>query len=200
MSFTASSLLPTLPAGTQAAAFFGPLQLIGYVATALGLTAFLTVCHRRFLLIGATSAMLWALHYQLLGERLAAALSMMAGGRNTIAARVHALPDRVRLAFTVALCGVVITLGCWTATGPLTILPTFAACLTTTAAFWLAGRAFRCAYLVSDSCWLVFGLLAGSTAGTLAASIALTMNLCTLRRQPWMPLRTALAPTSQPAS
>lgn len=186
----------------QAASYFGPLQVIGYVATVLSLTAFLTVCQRRFMLIGATSAVLWALHYQLLGERLAAALSMISGGRNTIAARVHVLPDRMRVGLTVALCGVVIALGCWTAKGPLTILPTFAACLTTTAAFWLAGRAFRCAYLISDSCWLVFGLLAGSTAGSVAASIALTMNLCTLRRQPWMPLRAALSPTatSQPAS
>jgi len=80
-------------------------------------------------------------------------------------------------------------LALWTGSGPLTALPTFAACLTTTASFWLAGRAFRCAYLVSDSCWLVFGLLAGSTAGPVAATISLTLNVWTLRRQPWMSLR-----------
>ncbi len=195
MSFSASSL-SLLPAGAQVGTLFGPLQLIGYLACAIGFTAFFTVCQRRFLLIGATSAVLWTLHYHLLGERMAAALSAISGGRNTIATRVHALPGALRAGLTVALCAVVIALACWTAKGPLTVLPTFAACLTTTATFWLAGRAFRCAYLISDSCWLVFGALAGSTAGCVAASIALTLNLWTLRRQPWVRLQPAVAPAA----
>jgi len=188
VSFTASplSLLPPAP---QVTAFFGPLQLIGYLACAISFTAFFTVSHRRFLMIGATSAMIWALHYHLLGERMAAALSAISGGRNTIATRVHALPRGLRITLTALLCGTVMGLALWTGSGPLTALPTFAACLTTTASFWLAGRAFRCAYLVSDSCWLVFGLLAGSTAGPVAATISLTLNVWTLRRQPWMSLR-----------
>ena len=48
---------------------------------------------------------------------------------------------------------------------------------------WLVGRAFRRAYLVSDSCWLLFGVLAGSTAGWVAAMISLCLNLWTMRRE-----------------
>jgi hypothetical protein len=192
VSFTASPL-SLLPSTAQVAPLFGPLQLIGYVACVISFTAFFAVSQRRFLLIGATSALVWALHYHLLGEKMAAALSAISGGRNTIATRVHALPHRLRLALTAALCLTVIGLAIWTAKSPLSALPTFAACLSTTAAFWLAGRAFRCAYLVSDSCWLVFGALAGSTAGCVAAMISLSLNLWTLRRQPWTTLQSSAA-------
>jgi hypothetical protein len=168
------------------------MQLIGYLACAVSFAAFFTASHRRFLIFGATGAMIWALHYHLLGERVAAALSAISGGRNTIATRVHALPRGLRIALTAILCGVVASLALLAGSGPLAALPAFASCLTTTASFWLVGRAFRRAYLVSDSCWLLFGLFAGSTAGWIAAGISLCLNLYTMRRAP--------APDAQAAS
>jgi hypothetical protein len=167
----------------QIAPFFGPLQLLGYLACAVSFAAFFTASHRRFLMFGATGAMIWALHYHLLGERVAAALSAISGGRNTIATRIHAWPRKVRIALTVTFCAVVASMALIVGSGPLAALPVFASCLTTTASFWLVGRAFRCAYLVSDSCWLLFGLLAGSTAGWIAAGISLCLNLLTMRRE-----------------
>ena len=166
----------------QIAPCFGPMQLVGYLACAVSFAAFFTASHRRFLAFGATGAMIWALHYHLLGERVAAALSAISGGRNTIATYVHGWPRRLRVGATASLCAVVASLALLASSGPLAFLPAFASCLTTTATFWLVGRAFRRAYLVSDSCWLVFGLLAGSTAGSIAACISLFLNLCTLRR------------------
>jgi len=166
----------------QLAPFFGPLQLLGYLACGISFAAFFTASHRRFLMVGATSAMIWALHYHLLGERVAAALSAISGGRNTIAARVHRLPRNLRIALTVFVCGFVTSLALFAGSGPLAALPAFASCLTTMASFWLVGRAFRRVYLVSDSCWLLFGVLAGSTAGWIAAMISLCLNLWTMRR------------------
>jgi hypothetical protein len=160
------------------------MQLIGYLACAVSFAAFFTASHRRFLIFGATGAMIWALHYHLLGERVAAALSAISGGRNTIAARVHGWPRRVRVATTAGVCALVASLALLAGSGPLAALPAFASCLSTTATFWLVGRAFRRACLVSDSCWLLFGLLAGSTAGWIAASISMSLNLCTMRRAP----------------
>lgn len=177
---------------SQIAPFFGPMQLIGYLACAISFAAIFTASQRRFMIIGAAGAMIWALHYHLLGQRVAAALSAISGGRNTIAPRVHAWPRRLRIALTVLLCAVVATLALMAGSGPLAVLPAFASCLTTTATFWLVGRALRRAYLVSDSCWLLFGLLAGSTAGWIAAGISLCLNLWTMRRA-----RTSLA--AQPA-
>ena len=170
-----------LPA--QIAPFFGPLQLLGYLACSVSFAAFFAGSHRRFLMVGATGAMIWALHYHLLGERVAAALSAISGGRNTIAMRVQAWPRRFRIALTVGLCGVVASLALLAGSGPLAALPAFASCLTTTASFWLVGRAFRRTYLVSDSCWLLFGLLAGSAAGWIAAGISLCLILWTMRRE-----------------
>lgn len=170
------------------APLFGPLQLLGYLACAVSFAAFFTGSHRRFLMFGATGAMIWALHYHLLGERVAAALSAISGGRNTIATRVHAWPRKLRIALTVVFCAIVATLALIVGSGPLAALPAFASCLTTTASFWLVGRAFRRAYLVSDGCWLTFGLLAGSSAGWIAAGISLCLNLWTMRRE-----RTSLA-------
>lgn len=170
---------PQLPALSS---FFGPLQLLGYLACAISLSAFFARTHRRFLLTGATSAFLWALHYHLLGERIAAALSAVSAGRNTIALHVLTLPRRKRIALTLAACSLLVTLAAFTWSGPLTALPTFASCLTMTAAFWLAGYRFRRVLLVSDSCWLVFGVLVGSIAGALAATISLSINAWTLHR------------------
>jgi hypothetical protein len=181
---TAVSLALSLPRPAQLVAVFGPLQLIGYLACGISFAAFFTGSHRRFLMVGATSAMIWALHYHLLGERVAAALSAISGGRNTIALRVQAMARPFRIALTLGVCGMVAGLALLAGSGPLTALPAFAACLTTTASFWLVGRAFRRAYLVSDSCWLVFGVLAGSPAGCVAATISLGLNLWTIRRQP----------------
>jgi hypothetical protein len=167
----------------QIAPFFGPLQLLGYVACGVSFAAFFTASHRRFLMVGATGSIIWALHYHLLGERVAAALSAISGGRNTIASRVHQLPRPYRIALTVAVCALVASLVLFAGSGPWSALPAFASCLSTTATFWLVGRAFRRVYLVSDSCWLVFGVIAGSTAGSVAAVISLCLNLWTMRRE-----------------
>jgi hypothetical protein len=183
VSFAVPSF-PALPPLPQLAQLLGPLQLIGYVACAVSFSSFFMVSHRRFLMVAATGAMLWALHFHLIGERVAAALSALSGGRNTIAPRVLLMPRHVRLLLTTGLCAVVVGLGVAAWNGPLTLLPVFASCLTTTASFWLVGRRFRGVYLVSDSCWLVFGLLAGSAAGTVASAIALCLNLGTIRRVP----------------
>lgn len=162
---------------------FGPLQLLGYVACAIGFSAFFARSHRRFLMTGATSAFIWALHYHLLGERFAAALSAVSAGRNTIATRVLALPARTRIALTLLACSLLVGLAVLTWSGPLTALPTFASCLTMTAAFWLAGERFRRVLFVSDSCWLVFGVLVGSIAGAFAAILSLSLNAWTMFRQ-----------------
>jgi hypothetical protein len=37
--------------------------------------------------------------------------------------------------------------------------------------------------MISDSCWLVFGVIAGSTAGWIAAVISLCLNVWTMRRE-----------------
>jgi hypothetical protein len=190
---TVVSLLPPQHLASQIAPLFGPLQLLGYLACAVSFSAFFAASHRRFQLVGATGAMLWALHYHLLGERVAAALSALSSGRNTIAPRVHRLTPPLRIALTLCVCALVVALAFVAGRGPFTVLPAFASCLTTTASFWLVGRAFRRVYLVSDSCWLVFGLLAGSIAGSVAASISLGLNLWTMRRH-------ARAGTAAPAS
>src|SRR5262245_28316941 len=112
------------------APLFGPLQLLGYLACAVSFSEFFPGSQLRFLMVGATGAMIWALHYHLLGERVAAALSAISGGRNTIATRVHAWPRNLRIALTVAICAVVATLALIVGSGPLTALPVFASCLT----------------------------------------------------------------------
>ena len=183
MSF-AVSLLPSLAQFPRLSALFGPLQLLGYLACSISFAAFFAGSQRRFLLVGATSSMIWVLHYHLLGERLASALSAISLGRNTIASRVHLTSRPIRVALTLLVCALVTTLGLRAGSGPITALPTFAACLSTTATFWLVGRAFRRVYLVSDSCWLLFGLLSGSAAGCVGATVSLGLNLWTIRRQP----------------
>jgi hypothetical protein len=182
---SAASLLlsPVMVLPPQIAPLFGPMQLIGYLACGVSFAAFFAGSHRRFLMVGATSALIWTLHYSLLGERVAALLSAISGGRNTIATRVHGLRRPLRIAFTVFVCAMVAGLALLAGSGPLAALPAFASCLSTTATFWLVGPAFRRAYLVSDSCWLLFGLLAGSTAGWIAAAISLCLNLWTMRRE-----------------
>lgn len=181
VSFALPSLASPLHS-QHVAALLGPMQLIGYLACAVSFSAFFVASQRRFLMVGATGAVIWALHYHLLGERVAAALSALSGGRNTVALRVQAMPATARLALTALGCAIVLALGACTWSGPLNALPMFASCLTMTASFWFVGRRFRHTYLVSDGCWLAFGLLAGSAAGAFASATALGLNLWTMRR------------------
>jgi hypothetical protein len=157
------------------------MQLVGYLACGVTFAQFFAASHRRFMLTGATGAVIWALHYHLLGERVAASLAAVTGARNTVALWVVAQPSRVKLALSLLACTLLISVASLAWSGPLTALPTFAACLSTTASFWLIDRAFRRVLLVSDGCWLLFGVLAGSVAGVLAAAASMAINLWTMR-------------------
>jgi Bacterial inner membrane protein len=189
---SAVSLLQSLHFPHSVKPLFSPLQLMGYAACSLSFAAFFAASQRRFMMIGATSAVIWALHYHLLGERVAAALSALSGGRNTVAGHVQTMARPVRVAVTLVVCLLVAVLAVHSWAGPLTLLPTFAGCLMTTASFWLVGPAFRRSLLVSDSCWLLFGILAGLPAGCAAAMISLGLNLLTMRRRA-VPAPAALA-------
>lgn len=161
---------------------FGPMQLVGYLACAVSFAALIMTSHRRFLLVGATGSFIWALHYHLLGERVAAALAATSGARSSIAMRVHALPRSKRIALTVAACALVILLSALAWSGVLTALPMIAVCMTTAASFWLLDRAYRRVALAADTLWLLFGVLAGSIGGALAALIAIGLNCWALHR------------------
>lgn len=175
-------VMSLLSVAEQLGPLFGPMQFVGYVACVFTFSAFFMATHRRYLMFAATGSFVWALHYHLLGERVASFISAIIGARSTVAARVVSLPRGMRAVLTLAVCTALLGLSALAWSGPLTVLPASAACLSTTASFWLIDRAFRRVLLVSESCWLLFGVLAGSIGCIAAASTSLLLNLWTLRR------------------
>jgi hypothetical protein len=166
---------------------FSPAQCVGYVAFALGVTAFLQRDDRRFKQFMAGECLAYIVHFALLGNPTAVASAFLSLLRSVLALRtrspwVAALILALNLGFGLAL-----------ATRASDWLPLTASCIGTLAFFLLQGVAMRAAMLCGTALWIANNLIAGSVGGT-ALEIAIgAVNL----RTTWLMARAARAERAQ---
>ena len=155
---------------------FAPAQLVGYIALALGITAFLQKSDRRWKLFNATQGVVYTLHFILLGNLPASASSPIAAARSFLALRYRSLW------LAAAIMAVNVGMGAAFARNAAGWLPVIGSCIATAAIFTMRGVPFRCVLLVSTLLWLANNIITGSIGGTLLEVANAGINITTIIR------------------
>jgi hypothetical protein len=155
---------------------FSPAQTVGYIALALGITAFLQKSDDRLKFFNATQGLVYALHFILLGNLPASASSLISSLRSFLALRYRSW-----------LLGAVIVIanvgmGAAFARNPAGWLPVIGSCIATIAIFTMRGVPFRSVLLVSTLLWLANNIISRSIGGTLLELANAIINISTMIR------------------
>lgn len=156
--------------------FLSPAQLVGYVAFALGITAFLQRSDRRLKLLNAAQSLAYAAHFLLLGNPAAAASAVISSARSLLAARWRSV--LLAVFFVVFNVGV----GAWVVTAWTGWIPVIASSLSTIAIFLMQGVRMRLTILVATLLWLANNILSGSIGGTTLEAFIALANITTIVR------------------
>jgi hypothetical protein len=156
--------------------FFSLVQCLGYVACALGVTAFLQKKDTRLKGFLAAECAVYTVHFWLLGNPPAALSAFLSGCRSGLAIRHrHWLMAAVFVALNVGL-GILFAHR-WTA-----VLPIVGGVLGTVAILTMMGTPMRVVLLISTLCWLANNCLTGSVGGMMLESFNALANGFTLAR------------------
>ena len=159
--------------------FLSPAQLVGYVALAIGVTAFLQKNDRRLTLLIAMVSLTYVAHFILLGNWSASGSSVVSCVRNLAALKTRSLGWMVF--FIVAN----VAIGVGSAENAAQWLPVAASCLATVAVFRMSGIPMRLVLLTCTMLWLTNNILCGSVGGTVLECFIATANLTTIVRLAW---------------
>ena len=155
---------------------FTPAQAVGYVALALGITAFLQKSDDRLKFFNAVQGGVYALHFILLGNLPASGSSLISSIRSFLALRYRSL--WLCAAIVVANAG----MGVAFARNRAGWLPVIGSCMATVAIFTMKGVRFRCVLLASTLLWLANNIITGSIGGTLLELANASINIWTMIR------------------
>ncbi|MDR3723551.1 MAG: YgjV family protein [Terracidiphilus sp.] len=159
---------------------FSPAQCAGYVAFAVGVTAFLQKSDRRLKFFNGAECLVYAAHFTLLGNLSAAMSALISGTRSLTALKTRAPLLAVLFIVLNLALGLVFakTAAGW--------LPIAASCLATVAIFFMQGIRMRLLLLVSTFLWLANNIVSGSIGGTALECVIATANIVTMvRMQAW---------------
>ena len=170
--------------------FFSLAQTIGYLAFALGVTAFLQKNDRRLKQYNALQSIAYALHFFLLNNAPASACSVLGAFRSMLALKSSS-PWLAAL-----MVGLNLAFGFYLVHTPLGWLPVFASCLGAVAFFVLTGITMRVTLFVCTLGWLTNNILSGSIGGTALESVIAVVNLWTISRM--FVAKAALEAASEP--
>ena len=154
--------------------WFSIAQLVGYVSFLLGAAAFLQRSDRdmKLWLVGQSAT--YAIHFLLLGNPAAAAISVVSGTRSYVATRSKSL--LVAAAFVAVSFGVGFA---FAGRGP-GWLPVTASIAATIAMFTMSGVSLRVVMLVATSLWLANDVISRSIGGTALETMIAATNLWTI--------------------
>jgi hypothetical protein len=155
---------------------FSAAQVVGYIALALGITAFLQKSDDRLKLFNATQGLVYALHFVLLGHLPACASALLSSLRSFLALRY-----RSWVLGAVIVC-VNVGLGAAFSGNAAGWLPVIGSCIATIAIFTMSGIPFRCMLLASTLLWLANNLITGSIGGTVLEVANAVINIWTMIR------------------
>src|ERR1017187_524512 len=153
-----------------------PAQVVGYLALALGITAFLQKSDDRLKFFNATQGLVYALHFVLLGNLAACASSLISSLRSFLALRYRSW------LLGAVIIGANVGLGAAFARNRAGWLPVIGSCIATIAIFTMRGVRFRCVLLASTLLWLANNILPGAFVGTLLELAKATINISTMIR------------------
>jgi len=162
---------------------FSPAQLVGYVALALGITAFLQKSDDRLKFFNATQGLVYAVHFVLLGNLPASASSLISSFRSFLALRYRS--------WLLGAAIVIVNLGMGVAFAKNKAgwLPVIGSSIETVAILTMRGVSFRAVLLTSTLLWLANNIISRSIGGTLLELANATINISTMIRMVRSPAR-----------
>ncbi len=159
---------------------FSPVQLIGYVAFALGVSAVLQKDDVRMKILMVSMTGFIVTHFIWLGAYAAAAGCLIAGTRTGLSIFE---PVRARAKYFAAVfMGATLVFGLMTYARPLDAMPIIAVLAGHYAFFNLRGLKLRMALLGISSMWLTHNILAYSYGPAMMEGLIILANLTTIRR------------------
>lgn len=144
------------------------VQLIGFGAIVFGVAVFQINNRRKMLFAQICSALLWTMHFLLLGAFTGSAMNLLIAGRSYTFYKIGKKRDiRVPLAVSLAfIIGAILT---WQ--GPRSLLP-LAGTTIGTISFWqIKTSRIRSIALLGPCCWFAYNLLSRSYAGMTADTL-----------------------------
>lgn len=150
------------------------IQSIGIIAVAVSLTIFQINSRNKMLQLGMIAALIYALHFFLLGARTGAAMNLIAAGRSYVYFKTT--PDK-RHTWILLAIGVVSVLGALlTWQGPLSLLPLLGT-LSSGLAFWQTKpKNIRRFALISSPLWFAYNAVSGSYPGMFIEVVMICSN------------------------
>ncbi|HSW78916.1 MAG TPA: YgjV family protein [Candidatus Babeliales bacterium] len=146
------------------------IQLIGFVGVVLSFLVFQSNKRHKMLLLQTVSALVWSLHFFLLGAVTGSAMNFITAGRNYTYYKAGRNRN-ILIPLSFAACMVVAVLLTWQ--GPRSLLP-MAGSLIGTLAFWqVKTHHIRLIVIVSPSLWLIYNVISGSYAGVVADTLVI---------------------------
>ena len=155
---------------------FSPAQVVGYIALALGVTAFLQKSDQRLKFFNAVQSLVYGLHFVLLGHLPACASSLVSSLRSFLALRYRSLW------LGAAMIAVNLGLGAAFVTSWAGWLPVIGSSIATFAIFAMRGIPFRVVLLASTLLWLANNIVTGSIGGTVLELANAIINISTMIR------------------
>jgi hypothetical protein len=153
-----------------------PAQVAGYFSFVLGITAYLQKTDHRLKFFNASQALLYALHFLLLGNLPAAASALVSSTRSFLALRFRSI------GLAASIVAVSVAAGVRFARTPAGWLTVVASSVATLAIFMLTGVRLRLVLLGCTLAWLVNNLLSHSIGGVLLELCTAAINIATTTR------------------
>jgi hypothetical protein len=156
---------------------FNLAQIIGIIASAFIISAFLNKGDNHYKLLIMVGASLFALHFYMIG----AMAGMVANIINAIRAGGSIYYHRSTPVLLFFLASY-IAMGVVIYDSPVDLLPVFSGCVSTFAMFRLSGIQMRVCMYLSSLSWIAYGILVMSIGGIMTDSFILIANSITIYR------------------
>lgn len=170
----AIELLAELPASQWLAYGFGAIGIV------LEWRSYWLQCDSRFRRWSAAGAVFWAAQYFLLGAKTAALTMACTALRTLSSEKLYASRYKHLVASSFFALFSLLTTISWQ--GYVSLLPAFAVLNTTLALFYLNNRGMRLALMASSLAWIVNDVLWQAWPALLAETVAVLINLRTIRQ------------------
>lgn len=158
------------------------IQLLGFVAMAFGIGSFQAKKRVYILLMQSIASLLWVTQFLLLGGFTGAALNFIAVLRGATYMQKGKYKWASGIWMPIIFSVLLIVMGIFTWEGFISLLPTGAMVVSSFALFMTDERKIRYLSLIVSPPWLVYDIITGTIAGTLAEVFSLTSIIIAIYR------------------
>ncbi|MBQ7534184.1 MAG: YgjV family protein [Stomatobaculum sp.] len=157
-------------------------QAVGFIGTGVVILSYQCKSTRRMIFVLAVSALLFAIHYYMLGG-LGGALSQILYAVNMFLLndRKHAISSWIGWRWTITAILIVMTVMTWA--GLPSLLPCLSSIANTHANWSRSGKIIRLNRLLFASpCWILYDIIMGSVSGIICEAFAMSSILISIMR------------------